>query len=97
MTTVVLIVLFTFFLIAGSIAFPVYLRKFLNGGNAMYGVLIASTIGIAYWTHKRFGGYELSPELARDYATVKSHRWSMIAYWSVILGFLVIAWAMLAH
>jgi hypothetical protein len=96
-TTMVLIVLLTVFLIGGSIAFPVYLRKFLNGGDSMYGVLIALTIGIAYGTHKRFGGYEFTPELARDYATAKSHRWSIIVYWSVMIGFLVIAWTMLGH
>lgn len=97
LTTMVLIVLLTVFLIAGTIAFPDYLSIFLNSGDSIGGVCIALTIGIAYGTHKRFGGYERTPELARDYATAKSHRWSIIVYWSVMVGFVVIAWTMLRH
>jgi hypothetical protein len=95
MTTAVLIVMFSVFLIAGSLAFPVFLRAFLSGGDASYAVLIASTIAVAYWTHKRFGGYELTPELANEYATKQSKRWSVIGYWSIMVGFLVIAWTVL--
>jgi hypothetical protein len=97
MSTIILITALALFLIMGSILFPASLTLFLNSRDLKYGVLIAFTIAVAYGVHKRFGRYENSPELARRYDTAKSHRWSQIAYWAVMVGFLLIALTVLRH
>jgi hypothetical protein len=96
-TTMILIIIVALFFVVASVFFPTLLALFLNSRDLKYGVLIALTIAVAYGVHKRFGRFEYSPELARPYYTVKNHRWSMIAYWSVMLGFLVVALMFLGH
>jgi hypothetical protein len=96
-TTMLLIAILAFFCIVGSIFFPVSFALFLNSRDLKYGVLIALTIAVAYGVHKQFGSYENSPELARKYDTVKNHRWSMIAYWSVMVGFLFVVLVFLRY
>jgi hypothetical protein len=51
-TTMFLILLLAFFVIAGSIFFPASLTLFLNSCDLKYGVLIAVTIAVAYGVHK---------------------------------------------
>ncbi|MGO9931879.1 MAG: hypothetical protein ACLPV8_08705 [Steroidobacteraceae bacterium] len=97
MSTIILITALALFLTIGSIFFPASLTLFLNSRDLKYGVLIASGIAVAYGVHKRFGRYENYPEMARRYDTAMSHRWSQIAYWAVMVGFLLVAVIVLGH
>jgi uncharacterized protein YqhQ len=96
-STVLLIAGFALFIIVGSILFPAYLVRFFKGGDLMYGTLIGVAIVVVVGVNWRFRGYELTPELARKYVTVESRRWSRIVFWAVMVGFLIVAWAVLAH
>jgi hypothetical protein len=96
-STMILIAGFALFIIAGSILFPAFLGRFLNGGDWMYGTLIGVTLVVVFGVNRRFGRYEQTPELARQYATFKSRRWSLISFWAVMVGFMVVVWVLLGH
>lgn len=61
----------------------------------MYGSPICFALVVVAAVNWRFRGYEDTPELARPFATVKSHRGSLRSYWGVMVGFLVVACVML--
>jgi hypothetical protein len=96
-STVILVAGFTLFIIVGSLFFPTLLDRFLNGGDWMYGTLIGVTLVVVFGVNRRFGRYEQTPELARQFATLKSRRWSLIYFWGVMACFLVVVWAFLGH
>jgi amino acid transporter len=91
----ILIAVFILFIVLGSFFFPAFLQRFLSGGDLMYGTLIGAAVVVAVAVNWRFKGYEDLPELARPYATPKNRRLSLILYWGVMLGFLVVAWLVL--
>jgi hypothetical protein len=84
-------------LIVGSIFFPECLLMLLHGGDWTIAFLIALTLAVAYWVHRRFGSYEKAPELAHAYRTPQNHRWSVIVFWSVLVGWLVVMILALGH
>jgi hypothetical protein len=96
-STMILIAGFALFIMAGSILFPALLGRFFKGGDLMYGTLIGVAIVVVVGVNWRFRGYELTPGLARKYATVESRRWSLILFWAVMAGFLIVAWMFLGH
>ena len=96
-SAMILIAGFALFIIAGSILFPAFLGRFFKGGDLMYVTLIGVAIVVVVGVNWRLRGYELTPELARKYATVESRRWSLILFWGVVVAFLVVTWAMLGH
>jgi hypothetical protein len=69
----------TVFLIVGSILFPGYLRKMVNGGDLMCGAIIAVTVGIVFGVRRRFGDYEKKPEAALKFNSKQNHQWSQLA------------------
>jgi hypothetical protein len=97
LSTMLLMVIGIVFLILGAIFFPIYLRKFFSGGDGMYIGVIALGIAVVYGVHKRFGGYVLKTESARRYVSSRNSRGSLIIYWLVMIGSIVIIWAVFWH
>ena len=94
-STMILIVIFILFLIGSSLFYPAFLQRFFQGGDLMYGALIGVTLAVVVAVNWRFKGYDQTPEMTRPYATLRSHRWSLISFWGVMLAFLFIAWIFL--
>jgi uncharacterized Tic20 family protein len=97
LSTMLLVLIGAVILIAGSLFFPAYLLKLVHGGNWAVTFLITLTLGVTYWVHRRFGGYKRTPELAGAYRTRENHRWSVIAFWSTLIGWLLVMVVALGH
>lgn len=96
-STMLLLAIGAAILIVGSVFFPSYLLMLVHGGNWAIAFLVALTVAVVYWVHKRFGGYQRTPELARQYLTPQNRRWSLIAFWSVMVGWLIVMMLALGH
>lgn len=96
-STIVVMAIFAIVLIMGSVLFPVYLRKLINGGDWSIGLLIVVVLTVVYGIHRRFGSYQDAPELARQTYGSRDHRRSSLIYWSVMVGWLIVAILTLGH
>jgi hypothetical protein len=95
MSTMLLMTIFIVFLLAGALLFPSFLNVYFKGGDLMYGPMIVVALGVIFGVHKRFGRYERMPELARGYATKTNSRWSLVAFWSIMLLAFAVIWLVL--
>lgn len=96
-STMILMAIFAIVLIVGSLLFPGYLRRIINGGNSSIALLVAVVVVVVYGVHKRFGSYQSMPELAREAHGSQNHRRSTLIYWSVMVGWLIVAILTLGH
>lgn len=94
-STLILIASFILFIVLSSLFFPSLLRRFLQGGDLMYGTLLAVTLVVVAAVNWRFKGYGQTPELTRPIASLEHRRWSLISFWGVMVIFLVVAWMFL--
>jgi hypothetical protein len=96
-STIVVMAIFAIVLIVGSVLFPVYLRRLINGGDSSIALLIVVVLAVVYGIHRRFGRYQDTPELARQAYGSRDHKRSSIIYWSVMIGWLIVAILTLGH
>ncbi len=92
LSTMLLMVIGIVFLFVGALFFPTYMRNLFSGGDGMYVAVTALGIAVVYGVHKRFGGYVLKAEVARQFISKQNSRWSLVIYWAVIIGSIVIVW-----
>jgi hypothetical protein len=96
-STMVSMAIFAVVLIVGSVLFPVYLQRLMNGGDWSIALVMAVVVAVVYGIHRRFGSYQDTPEIARETYASRDHRRSSIIYWSVIVGWLIVAILTLGH
>lgn len=96
-STIVLMAIFAIALIVGSVLPPEYLRRLISGGELSIGLLLVVVFAVVYGIHRRFGSYQDTPELARQAHGSQDHRRSSLIYWSVIIGWLIVAILTLGH
>jgi hypothetical protein len=89
-STMVLLAIFAIVLIVGSVLFPGYLQRLVNGGDWSIALLMVVVLAVVYGIHRRFGSYQDMPELARQAHGSQDHRRSSLIYWSVIIGWLIV-------
>jgi len=97
LSTMLLLTIGALVLLFGTLLFPEYLLKALNGGNWTIAFLAVLTAIVAYSVHKRFGKYEKTPEMALQYRTPENRRWSRMLFWSVPIALLVVMLLTLLH
>jgi hypothetical protein len=59
------------------------------------GSLIGLTLVVVVGVNWRFRAYGQTPELARQFASAQSRRWSLIFFWRMMVAFLVVTWLFL--
>jgi hypothetical protein len=96
-STIVVLAIFAVVLIIGSALFPAYLRRLINGGDWSIALLITVVLAVVYGIHRRFGSYQNTPELASHAHGASDHRMSSLIYWSVMIGWLIVAILTLGH
>ena len=89
-STILILALGMLALIIGSLFFPSSMLQWLRGRDQMLGSLIGVTLIVAFAVHRRFGGYEQEPELARKFQSRRNNRWASILFWSAIGGWLIV-------
>jgi hypothetical protein len=97
LSTMLLMAIGVLLLILGATFFPTYLRKFFSGGDGMYVAVIALGIVVVYGVHKRFGSYVLKAESARRYISSQNSRRSLLLYWLIMVGSIIVIWALFWH
>jgi len=97
MTTILMLALGGLALITGALFFPNSMLRWLKARNPMLGSLLVATVIVAFAVHRRFGGYEQVPELARKFQSQRNNRWASIIFWSVIGGWLLVALLTIQH
>jgi hypothetical protein len=97
MSTMLLLSIGILILILGSILVPEYLQVLMHGGSWSVAALVAISVSVVYWVHAPFGKYEKTPGLAREFLSSESRRWSLVAFWSVIVAVLVVMILTLGH
>src|SRR5579883_1568731 len=90
-TTMILLLLGGGFLAAGALFFPSFLQRFVNGGSASIGVLVALTVAVAYVVHACFGKYEKEPHLAYAYNSPKTRIKARALFWGFAVCWVLIA------
>ena len=77
-------------IVLGALFAPIRLSALLDGGRKSIGGLVVVTGLVVYLVHRRYGRYELTPELSRTYQTPQHRRTAAYIYWGGAVGWIVI-------
>jgi hypothetical protein len=85
------------FFVLGRILFPSYLQELFDGGDRVYAAAIALVVIVVYGVHRRFGGYVVKADSARQYSSSQNSKWMRFVYWLVIISTVAVIWAVFRH